>query len=182
MVLVVIFSANVFAAEDVNRSQEAIEEMDITNIYFFGTSTCPYCQDAKAFFKEYVNNNPEVTVYYFEIDKKREGSRLLIEFGKTHNQRTSAVPVIFVSEKSWVGFSSSIEVQIEIEVERCKVSECVDSFEKLENKEDFREYLKKEKYVEIFQSETREYQATLEKQEKFAFFKKIGNFFRNLFN
>lgn len=159
LVFMVIFSANIFAADDLNISQEIKDEnTEMINIYFFGTSTCPYCQEAKAFFKEYVKDNPEVTVYYFEIDRKRDGSKLLLEFGKTHNQITSSVPIIFVSEKSWVGFSQNLAFQIEIEVNRCLINECKDSFEMIEDPDSYRDYLTKEKYVEIFQSKDREYQ------------------------
>ncbi len=187
IIIMMFLFSGIIIAEDNNgfiENNEIIEDnrLQNINIYFFGTSTCPYCADAKMAFEEYVVDNPEVTVYYFEIDRKRDGSRLLLEFGKAFNERTTSVPIIFLSEKSWIGFSGTIFFQIEREIEKCKLNECVDAFEKLENKENYLDFLKNDKYVQIYQAEDREYPIIIEKRERFSFFKKIASFFKNLFS
>lgn len=151
------------------------------NIYYFGTSTCPVCETYTEYLKDLVQENHQLTVYYFELDRKPATSRLLLEFGEAFDQRTTNVPITFISDRSWIGFSNTIGLEINQKIKDCSENTCADSFELLENKEDFKDFLKKEKYTEVFQSSDRENQIILEKNERINIFKRIANFFRNLF-
>ena len=180
MVLVTIFSNTVFS-EDVNVDVNQNVIIDTTqeakiNVYFFGTSTCPYCAQEKEFFTEYVKNNPDVRVYYFELDTQRNNSKLLLEFSKAFQERSTSVPITFISEKVWIGFSESIQGQMETIINNCRENTCKDSYSYLENQEEFKEYLTNDKYVKYLGEEIKK-----EKTEKIGFFKRIANFFKNIF-
>lgn len=167
--IILLFASNVYAYQE------------NVNIYYFGTSTCPVCEVYSEFLKELVEDNHNITVYYFEMDKKPASSRLLLEFGNVFEQRTTSVPITFISNRSWIGFSNTIGFEITKKVEECSLGECRNAFDFLENKEDFEDFLKKERYTEVFQSKDRENQIVLEKNERTNIFKRIASFFRNLF-
>lgn len=172
IIFMFIFSNNIFAQEnniDINTTKDAT-----INVYFFGTSTCPYCKDEKEFFTEFVKENPDIKVYYFELDTIRDNSRLLLEFSKAFQERSTSVPITFIADKVWIGFGDSIKFQMLGIIEKCRVEECKDSFEYLENKENYAKYLTDKKYVK--------YLGEVEvKKERIGFFKRISLFFRNLF-
>ncbi len=129
------------------------QEQKEVNIYFFGTSTCPYCAQEKAFLKDYVNENINVTVHYYELDTQKEASKLLLEFGKTFSQRTTSVPITFISNKSWIGFSESIKQEIIEKVDSCLEEECKDSIDYLNKPKIWQLYTTDQSYVNIIQSD-----------------------------
>jgi len=171
VIMLTVFSSTLIA-QDTNTVQ--IKE-DTINVYFFGTSTCPYCADEKEFFTNYVKENPDVRVHYFELDTQRQNAKLLMEFSNAFDERSTSVPITFISEKVWIGFSESLKSQMETVINFCRENECKDSFEYLENQEDFEYFLIDNKYVDYLGENNKD------TKEKVSFFKRIANFFKNLF-
>jgi glutaredoxin len=171
LIIVSIFSSTLLA-QDTNIIQT---KEDKINVYFFGTSTCPYCADEKEFFTNYVKENPDVRVHYFELDTQRQNAKLLMEFSEAFDERSTSVPITFISEKVWIGFSDSIKTQMETVINSCRENKCKDSFDYIENKEDLEYFLIDDKYVDYLGEEN------TNTKERISFFKKIANFFKNLF-
>lgn len=177
VLLLVLFSSTLYAGDgaDINVTDlNVTTNQETVNVYFFGTSTCPYCQDEKAFFTEYAKVNPDVKIYYFQLDKIRDNSKFLLEFSKAFEERSTSVPITFISDKVWIGFSESIQNQMTGIIDFCRENECKDSFNYLENQEGNEKYLTDDKYFKILGKEEI-------KKEKIGFFKRIANFFKNLF-
>jgi cytochrome c biogenesis protein CcdA/glutaredoxin len=122
-------------------------ENNDVNIYVFGTSTCPYCKSAQTYFSNLDNNN--INVFYYQLDKANEASKLFLEFGNTFNQRTTSVPAIFISNKSWIGFDNSIILEIENKIDNCTLEGCKDTIEYTYNPAKWAEYKTDKKYVTI---------------------------------
>lgn len=135
--ILIFLSANIIAQEKIND----------VNIYVFGTSTCPYCKDAENYFLNLDNNN--INVFYYQLDKVKDASKLFLEFGNTFNQRTTSVPAIFISNKSWVGFSNSIILEIEQQIEKCNLEGCKDTIDYTYNPTKWQEYKTNKKYVTV---------------------------------
>jgi glutaredoxin len=170
IIIISILTPNIIAEETITSN----ENKETINVYFFGTSTCPYCKDEKLFFEEHVKENTDVKVYYYELDKVRDNAKLLLEFGDAFNERTTSVPITFISDKSWIGFSEGISIQMETLINQCREKECTDSFDLLENNSKLKKYITDKKYFEFLGAEK-------EKKESVGFFKKIILFFKNLF-
>jgi cytochrome c biogenesis protein CcdA/glutaredoxin len=137
LLLLTIFSSTLFAQEMKNE----------VNVYVFGTSICPYCANAKSYFENSTHDN--LNVYYYELDKASDASKLFLELGKTFNVRTTSVPAIFISNKSWIGFGESTILEIEEIIEECTLTGCKDSIDYIYEPLKWQEYKTNEKYVTV---------------------------------
>ncbi|MCL5996248.1 MAG: glutaredoxin family protein [Chloroflexi bacterium] len=96
-------------------------------IYLFWGDGCPHCAKAKPFLAELTAKYPGVVVRDFEIWYNEANRQPLTEMAAKFGFEPQAVPVIFIGERYWVGYSDDIGKEIEAQVAACSTSGCVDA-------------------------------------------------------
>lgn len=100
-------------APGVRAEDEAGEP--VTVILFWGDG-CPHCAAEKAFLAELVDRHPEVVVTEYEVWYDADNQALLQRMAAERGIEVNAVPVTFVGERHWIGYSDATGGQIEAAV------------------------------------------------------------------
>ncbi len=132
---------DVFKSEGINTDLSNYKESeDKINIYLFRGKGCPHCSD----FINYINDTilKKYANYFnfisFETWYDENNAKLLNKVGEFFNYDTSSqefgIPFIIIGDKTFVGYSSSFNSQIEEEIVKLYNSEDrYDVFEKMAN-------------------------------------------------
>ena len=102
-------------------------------LYFFWGDGCPHCEKAKEFLPELQKKYPELEMRWFEVWKHRQFTMLADRMRKTHEIKTSSVPMFFLGDWSMVGYheDETSGHQIEAQVVKCIKENCYDAITKL---------------------------------------------------
>ncbi|MFC1705095.1 glutaredoxin family protein [Nanoarchaeota archaeon] len=87
----ILFSVSVYA-------------QDSCDVYFFYSSTCPYCIKEKAFLEDLERQNPEVNVNYLLVSENYE---LFESMSEEYGTAAVGVPRTFIDDKAFVGFDGA---------------------------------------------------------------------------
>ncbi|MGM5488432.1 MAG: glutaredoxin domain-containing protein [Nanobdellota archaeon] len=102
-------------------------------VYFFWKEGCPHCAAEKPFLEE-LEEKYSVEVKSYEVNTP-ENINLLKEISKEYGTTARSVPVTFIGEEHWVGFSESLKPKIEAKVAACADEGCVSPAENIINPE-----------------------------------------------
>lgn len=102
----------VFAEKDTKSdSTESVSKK--VNIYFFYGDGCPHCAEAEEFFESI---EEKYSKYYnivaFETWYDSDNADLLQEIAEVRDENITGVPYILIGNKSWAGYSSSLDDDI----------------------------------------------------------------------
>ncbi len=97
-----------------------------TTIYFFWGDGCPHCAKAEPFLEQLTKDNPSLKLEAFEVYYVEENQQLFRQFTAAYGFEPYSVPTIFMGDQYWVGFSDSIQSQIESAVQNCLQLGCPD--------------------------------------------------------
>jgi thiol-disulfide isomerase/thioredoxin len=89
------------------------EDSNKVKLYFFHGDGCPHCADAEEFFdsiEEEYGDKFELVAY--EVWYNTDNSELLQKIGDVRDESISGVPYILIGDKSWSGYSSSLDDEI----------------------------------------------------------------------
>jgi glutaredoxin len=123
VILVILMAALLWAF---TGSQPVFAQQTVVNVYIFEREGCPYCAQAMAFLEGYVSNAPRVVIHDFEVISNIENRAYFEAFSAVHGFQPQYVPVIFIGDQYWVGFSDQIQAELEQTIEQCLASPCVD--------------------------------------------------------
>lgn len=87
-----------------NASTEAAVEMPVRVYYFWGDG-CPVCAQQKVYLDWLEERHPSIEVHAFEVWFVRANVPLLEAFSAAFGQPVRGVPVTFIGDHAWVGFS-----------------------------------------------------------------------------
>ena len=88
------------------------------DVYFFYSDSCPYCAKMKPFLEGLANEHPEMFLKETSISSQ-QGSHDLLGFYQKYNvpkEAFGSVPIVFIKEKYFVGFSEENTKSIEVYV------------------------------------------------------------------
>jgi len=88
-------------------------EQDKPVIYFFWSPGCPHCLTEKAFLEGLEKKCPQVEIKQYEFSKNVELMREFYQDYKVPPQEQGFVPLTFIGDKYFVGFSEKIGQEIE---------------------------------------------------------------------
>lgn len=88
-------------------------EQDKPVIYFFWSPGCPHCLTEKAFLEGLEKKCPQVEIKQYEFSKNVELVREFYQDYKVPAQEQGLVPLTFIGDKYFVGFSERIGQEIE---------------------------------------------------------------------
>jgi len=122
--LLVLLSVSSIVYAQVNHSVEGHEE--IVDIVFFYGEGCPHCNQLEEFLDEEIKPNYDVYVVGYEVYFNETNIELGKNLASKYGDSFRGVPMTFIGDSVFVGFSSEIGEQIEEKIILCS-DECCDS-------------------------------------------------------
>lgn len=106
MLLALLFPNIVFAKEKVN-------------VYFFHGDGCPHCEELKTYFNSLDNSYKEkIDIQEYEVWNDYENAELMENISILRDDDATGVPYFIIGDKSWIGYSSSMDKEIEEQINK----------------------------------------------------------------
>jgi glutaredoxin len=122
--------SEIAAPRRIEQTLPAQQEMRYkTVLYFFSGKGCPHCSEEKRFLAELTKKHQGLEVKEYEVWYSPENAALLQKLSQAYRLNASGVPVTFIGDDAFVGFSKHSAVEIEAAVTRCISEQCVDPLE-----------------------------------------------------
>lgn len=115
---------------DIKKNNETKKEAKKVLIYFFEGTGCPFCEKEKVFLNELMSKHKNLDIRQYEVWHNRENALLMAKMLNAYGLQPQGVPVTFIGEKVFIGFSEQIKADIKKAIERCSDIECPDPYEK----------------------------------------------------
>lgn len=124
-----------FLKLDVENQQQASTLVDSaqqntkskTILYFFWGDGCPFCAKAKLILEIFQKKYPNFELRSYEVWNSSENYKLLQKMATAHGLNSSGVPMVFLGDKYWVGFTDQIGQDYEKEIQACEKTGCMDA-------------------------------------------------------
>jgi len=101
-----------------------------TVVYFFWGKGCPHCEEEKVFLDGLQRALPSLEIRAYEVWYHRENAGLMSAMLQARGVRSSGVPVTFVDDQLFSGFSAQTRVALEDVIKGCEVVPCGDPAER----------------------------------------------------
>jgi thiol-disulfide isomerase/thioredoxin len=101
------------------------------DIYYFAGEGCPNCAKMESFLSDLVEENPQVTVFKYEIYFDDNNRQLFYAMADAYGVDIEGVPTTFIDKKVFVGFTGTIASELYKEVERCSTEVCISPVDKV---------------------------------------------------
>ncbi len=121
-----IFLTILLAVVGIVDIKPAYAEQNALNVYVFVGEGCPFCAKTLVFLHEIAEKEPRVVVHEFEVYNNPTDRDFFIAFAEKHGFEPQYVPTTFLGEKYWVGFTETIQEEMEREILNCLEQSCVD--------------------------------------------------------
>jgi glutaredoxin len=106
-------------------------EADVVKMYFFWGNGCPHCEREKAFLDLLKRLHPELEIESYEVWQNRSNAGFFSRMTKSAGIKSTGVPVTFIDNKVFIGFSDKERTGIEEAVRACLSQVCIDPIERL---------------------------------------------------
>lgn len=105
----------------------AAQEGNPVVVYMFWGEGCPHCAGAKAFFEKISPKYPELELRFYEIYMEVENQEKFIKMAEAFGFEAWGVPTIFIGDRYWEGYASSLDAEIEGVIQECIENGCKDA-------------------------------------------------------
>lgn len=95
-------------------------------VYFFWGNGCPHCEEERQFLDELKRVLPSLEVRDFEVWYDRKNAELMAAMLQAHGVRSSGVPVTFVGEQFFSGFTEQTKLSLGRQIKKCSEMSCAD--------------------------------------------------------
>jgi glutaredoxin len=95
------------------------------DIFLFWGEGCPHCKEEKAFLNKLRQTYPSIKIHDFEVWYNEENAKKLESFAKAYGIKATGVPVTFIGENSFIGFSENTMKELQETIQKCIYSECI---------------------------------------------------------
>jgi hypothetical protein len=127
LVVVVLFAARTSAwAADMAPSLTFPRKQGGIEIYLFWGEGCSHCEEEKRFLSGLTHGHPDLNVRMFEVLHNRKNLNMLIALMNARGRQASGVPVTFIGDRVFEGFSRPIQASMERAIEECRERSCTD--------------------------------------------------------
>ncbi|MCG2709891.1 MAG: hypothetical protein L6246_06210 [Thermodesulfovibrionales bacterium] len=99
-------------------------------VYFFWGKGCQHCDEEKAFLEEMKKKYINMQIKDYEVWYNKQNAILLSQMTDAYKIKVSGVPVTFVGENAFVGFSKQSKEEIETAIHNCTIRKCIKPTEK----------------------------------------------------
>lgn len=93
-------------------------------IYFFWGDGCPHCASQKTIMSQWAEKYPDVEIKTYETWKNESNGKILENLATAYGTTVEGVPMTFIGDKYWVGYSESLGVEMESKIEECLKKDC----------------------------------------------------------
>ena len=87
-------------------------------VYFFWGDGCPHCASQKVFHERLVADHPNVVIHDYEVYDVPAHRPLMEAMAAAYGRRVSGVPMTFIGDEVWVGYSDAYGRQMRDAVAR----------------------------------------------------------------
>ncbi|MBT0663083.1 hypothetical protein KI809_02115 [Geobacter pelophilus] len=95
-------------------------------IYFFWGNGCPHCEEERQFLDELRRVHPYLEIWDYEVWHNKKNAGLMSAMLQAHGVKSSGVPVTFVGDKMFSGFTEKIRLSMVKTIEKCSLVPCGD--------------------------------------------------------
>jgi glutaredoxin len=82
-------------------------------VTMFWGDGCPHCAVAKPYLESLQEKYPSLELDFYEVYYNKENLQLMDEMAQEHGFEANAVPLIFINDQHWVGWSDTIAAEVE---------------------------------------------------------------------
>ena len=123
LALVLVFSIFVNAQKDIDHGAEGHEEI-VDVVYFYGVG-CPHCAKLELFLED-IEDKYNINIVDYEVYQNQTNRELAIKLAEEYGDSFRGVPMTFIGDQVFIGFSDAIGEQIEAKIQAC-LENCCDS-------------------------------------------------------
>ena len=99
---------------DLSKYQESDNKI---NVYIFQGETCSYCLKAITYFSSIISEYGDyMNVYSYEVWKNADNAKLMEDVAKVFDETADGVPYIVIGNKTFVGYSETMDTEIETQI------------------------------------------------------------------
>jgi thiol-disulfide isomerase/thioredoxin len=109
-----------------HKIEKAPAETRELMVYFFWGKGCPHCEEEKIFLNEMKKKYLSMKIIDYEVWYNKQNALYLSKMAGSYNLKTSGVPVTFVGENAFVGFSKQSKEEIAESIRKCLSFQCID--------------------------------------------------------
>jgi thiol-disulfide isomerase/thioredoxin len=95
-------------------------------VYFFWGKGCPHCEEERQFFDELKRAQSSLEIRDYEVWYNTKNAGLMAVMLQAHGVPSSGVPVTFVNDQVFSGFTKQTKLSIEKEIKKCSETPCGD--------------------------------------------------------
>ncbi|MBR9691987.1 hypothetical protein GOV06_04315 [Candidatus Woesearchaeota archaeon] len=128
LAILLFSSSSISVAESVNHSEEGHREI-VEVVYFYGAG-CPHCEKLEDFLGE-MGEKYDLNVQGYEVYINRTNRELATRLAEEYGDSFRGVPITFIGDKLFMGFSDSIGREIESKIKLCLGNCCDNPLEKV---------------------------------------------------
>ncbi|MDN4471636.1 hypothetical protein [Demequina zhanjiangensis] len=88
-----------------------------SDLVLFWGDGCPHCAAEKEWLTAYSEQHPELTLTYYEVWYDEANQQLLMDTAAVYGFEVSGVPTTMVGNNVWIGWSESIQAQVQAALE-----------------------------------------------------------------
>lgn len=99
-------------------------------VYFFWGKGCPHCEEEKEFLDGLQRAYPSLDIRAYEVWYHRENAGLMAAMLRAHGARSSGVPVTFIGDQLFSGFTAQTRGALGKVIEGCSAVPCGDPAER----------------------------------------------------
>jgi thiol-disulfide isomerase/thioredoxin len=104
-------------------------------VYLFWGTGCPHCEKEKRFLADMKLTNPALEIRDYEVLYNSQNRDLLAALLRAHGAQASGVPITFIDNRVFRGFSLQTKEAMENTMRECRKKNCVDPGELLKDAE-----------------------------------------------
>jgi thiol-disulfide isomerase/thioredoxin len=93
-------------------------------VYFFWGDGCPYCEKQKEAMVAWSQKYPSIEIKDYETWKNQDNKEILEKMATSYGASVQGVPMTFIGDKYWVGFSESLGAEMESKLKECSNKSC----------------------------------------------------------
>jgi len=133
LLIVAVFTVLVFGSIclSVAPTEGAQEKQAALKIYFFWGNGCPHCIREKEFLAALRERYPRLYIESYEVWQSPANARFFSQMTQSAGIKSTGVPVTFIDQKVFIGFSESDKTEIEKTIQSCLGRQCIDPADRL---------------------------------------------------
>lgn len=116
--------------QDITHQKQIKRQSETVKIYFFEGRGCQFCEKEKVFLEQMKSRYKGLKINQYEVWHNRQNAFLMAEMLDAYGLKPQGVPVTFIGEKVFFGFSEQIKTEMQEVIQGCFSKGCRDPFDK----------------------------------------------------